>query len=263
MAKELNIQTEKNGSVNWNMLITLSAVILFIFVNAYMLAFTDHFAEKGSLETMGIIIAAGLSLALYSFLYADNPLFKFTEHLYVGISVGYSITYSVALLREQVWDPLFKPLITGGIIAPDAFLLIIPIFFGLCMFSHFFPKYSWIARYAFALFAGYGSGMAIPVSTSALLFKQTEAALKPFNSSPQMFLDITTIIVFISVVTVLVYFFFSIKHEGPVKHVARTGTYFVMISFGASFGFTVMARIALIIGQVNFLMSDWLGLVPQ
>ena len=33
-----------------------------------------------------------------------------------------------------------------------------------------------------------------------------------------------------------------------------------MISFGASFGYTIMARLSLLIGRVTFLFRDWLGL---
>jgi hypothetical protein len=34
-----------------------------------------------------------------------------------------------------------------------------------------------------------------------------------------------------------------------------------MVTFGASFGYTVMARISLLTGRVLFLIDDWLGLV--
>jgi hypothetical protein len=31
-----------------------------------------------------------------------------------------------------------------------------------------------------------------------------------------------------------------------------------MVSFGAAFGFTVMGRVALLIGRLNFLILDWI-----
>ena len=34
-----------------------------------------------------------------------------------------------------------------------------------------------------------------------------------------------------------------------------------MISFGASFGYTVMARVSLLLGRFQFLLGDWLHLV--
>ena len=39
----------------------------------------------------GAWVATGLTLLIFSFLYKDNPLFKLAEHLYVGVSVGYTI----------------------------------------------------------------------------------------------------------------------------------------------------------------------------
>jgi len=34
-----------------------------------------------------------------------------------------------------------------------------------------------------------------------------------------------------------------------------------MVSFGASFGYTVMARISLLIGRLDFLLRDWLHII--
>ena len=45
------------------------------------------------------------------------------------------------------------------------------------------------------------------------------------------------------------YFFFSKEHTGIVEKVSRVGVYFLMIKFGASFGFAVMGRISLLIGR--------------
>jgi hypothetical protein len=43
---------------------------------------------------------------------------------------------------------------------------------------------------------------------------------------------------------------------------ARVGTWFLMVAFGASFGYTVMARVSLLISRVQFLLRDWLHLIP-
>ncbi|MBT5714752.1 hypothetical protein HOI71_27140, partial [Candidatus Poribacteria bacterium] len=40
-------------------------------------------------QEIGIWIAAALTLCLYSFLYRDNPFYKFAEHLFVGVAQGY------------------------------------------------------------------------------------------------------------------------------------------------------------------------------
>jgi len=59
-------------------------------------------------------------------------------------------------------------------------------------------------------------------------------------------------------VSALVYFYFSKEHTGVVGGVARLGIWFLMVSFGAAFGFTVMARISLLIGRMEFLINDWI-----
>ena len=47
------------------------------------------------MEIFGVWVAALLTLCIYSFLYRDNPFYRFAEHLFVGISVGYGIVLSI------------------------------------------------------------------------------------------------------------------------------------------------------------------------
>jgi hypothetical protein len=69
------------------------------------------------------------------------------------------------------------------------------------------------------------------------------------------------LLIIVGVISTLAYFFFSKPHRGALGVTARVGIWFLMLAFGASFGYTVMARISLLIGRFLFLMSDWLGVV--
>ena len=69
------------------------------------------------------------------------------------------------------------------------------------------------------------------------------------------------LVVLVGVIGVLVYFFFSVEHTGTAGHISKVGIWFLMISFGASFGYTIMARVSLLIGRVTFLLDDWLHLM--
>ncbi len=66
------------------------------------------------------------------------------------------------------------------------------------------------------------------------------------------------LVVLIGVASVLVYFFFSVEHTGVVGGVSKVGIYFLMVAFGASFGYTIMARLSLLIGRISFLLEEWL-----
>lgn len=68
-----------------------------------------------------------------------------------------------------------------------------------------------------------------------------------------------TIIIVIGVLSTLIYFYFSHEHKGALGVTAKVGIWFIMISFGAHFGYTVMGRVSLLIGRMQFLIEDWIG----
>jgi hypothetical protein len=208
---------------------------------------------------LGAWVATGLTLFIFSFLYRDNPLFKLAEHLYVGISVGYTIVKSYDTVIVHL---IVKPIVEQGEIA-----LLIPVAIGLLMLMRYVPRAAWMSRYAFAFIVGVGSGLAIPRTISSFILKQIEDTVRPLLSmagsdgvsfsinllNPAS--NLNAIIILIGVSSVLFYFFFSIEHSGPGKAVARTGILFLMIAFGAAFGYTVMARMSLLIGRLTDLIE--------
>ncbi len=212
------------------------------------------------LETIiGAWVATGLTLFIFSFLYKDNPLFKLAENLYVGVSVGYTIvkTYDTVIVH-LIW----KPIVENG-----EWALLIPVAIGTLMLTRYVPKAAWLSRYAFAFIVGVGSGLAIPRVISSYILKQIEDTVRPLMVMvPGEGLTFTmnllnpasslnTIIILIGVSSVLFYFFFSVEHTGPGRAVARTGILFLMIAFGAAFGYTVMARMSLLIGRLTDLIE--------
>ncbi|HJT22715.1 MAG TPA: hypothetical protein VJ746_19740 [Nitrospira sp.] len=207
----------------------------------------------------GAWVATGLTLFIFSFLYRDNPLFKLAEHLYVGVSVGYTI---VKAYDTVIIHLIIKPIFENGEIA-----LLIPVAIGLLMLTRYVPKAAWMSRYAFAFIVGMGSGLAIPRTISSFILKQIEDTVRPLLSmagpdgltfsmnllNPAS--NLNAVIILVGVTSVLFYFFFSIEHSGAGKAVARTGILFLMISFGAAFGYTVMARMSLLIGRLTDLIE--------
>ncbi len=209
-------------------------------------------------ETIGIFIAAGITLCIYSFLYKDNPFYKFAEHLFVGVAAGYTV---VIAWHQTIVRLIWVPMRTGDFSA--RILVIIPTAIGLLMFSRFVPKHRWLIRWPLAFMIGVGAGAAIPLTMQSIIFRQSEATLQQFAdvSNLQIAAAINSIIIAIGVLCVLIYFFFSVEHKGAVGVVSKVGIFFLMVSFGAAFGYTVMARISLLIGRVYFLLHDFLHIV--
>lgn len=69
--------------------------------------------------------------------------------------------------------------------------------------------------------------------------------------------DVNMLLLLGGVFCTIVFFFFSLEHRGVVGRIGRVGVLFIMVSFGASFGYTVMARVSLLIGRFQFLIHDW------
>ena len=205
-----------------------------------------------STETLiGAWVAVGLSLLIYSFLYKDNPFFKLAEHIFVGVSIGYllTITYYQVMVNK-----LYLPMMQQG-----KWWLVIPAFLGMLMLSRFIPPIAWLSRISFAFLLGISSGLAIPRQISSFILQQVQGTIKPLITVGDSGVTVTlanlnSLLILIGVVSVLFYFFFSIEHTGPVRRVARIGIYFLMISFGAAFGYTVMARMSLLIGRLDELV---------
>ncbi len=65
----------------------------------------------------------------------------------------------------------------------------------------------------------------------------------------------SNLLLVVGLITSLLYFYFSREHRGALGVATRIGVWFLMISFGASFGFTVMSRVSLAIGRARFLLD--------
>jgi hypothetical protein len=224
------------------------------------------------MEVLGIWIAAFLTLCIYSFLYRDNPFYRFAEHLFVGISVGYGIVISIHQgFIPFAWKPFYAA-VTGESLS--GLIKLIPIGIGLLFFARLSPRHTWLIRYPIAILIGFGAGIAIPNMLRANIFEQTRGTIEPFaaihtgieavNAGTMPVQDFVGIIVgailmVVGVICTLTYFFFSVEHRGPIKWISKVGIAFLMIGFGSAFGNTVMGRVTLLIQRFDFLINEWLG----
>jgi hypothetical protein len=66
-------------------------------------------------------IASLLSLAIFSFLYKENPVYRVAEHVFIGVANGYLVTfYWHSILVPILFKPLFQQ---GRLILIISFIL--------------------------------------------------------------------------------------------------------------------------------------------
>jgi hypothetical protein len=226
-----------------------------------------------------IWIAAILTLAIFSFLYRENPFYRVAEYLAVGIANGYAITVTwYLILKPNLFD-----LIARGHVSIELVLSILGALIGILYFSRFFPSASWLVRIPIAVTLGYYSGYYIPRGVEAGLLRQIGGTLVTrsdfanfgamMSTAGQQFAHLRidqgllTLLnafgqplILIGALCTVAYFYFSSERKGVLRPMSFAGIIFIMLGFGASFGYTVMARISLLIGRLQFLFRDWLGL---
>jgi hypothetical protein len=197
-------------------------------------------------------VGAFLTLAIFSFLFKDNPLYRFAEHLFVGVANGYYIAiYWHNTLKPNLVDPL----------AAGNLIYVVPLLLGLMYFTRFIPRIGWLIRIPIGFMIGWGAGVSIPANFQAKILRQIGGTVITPGSFSQPLLGVWAVIIFIGVVCTVLYFFFSREHKGVLKPASKLGIIFIMIGFGASFGYTIMARVSLLIGRFQFLLGTWLGLI--
>lgn len=278
-------------------------------------------------SVIGVWIAAFLTLGIMSFLYKDNPWYKFCEAIFVGISAGY---WFASLFWQNLyskfwtnWEPAMNALISEGRLEYNLLYTGAAIF-GLMMLLRLIPSIGWISRWPLSMVVGATSGLYLINYLVSNAIRQIESTIQPLVTSPDSLgwigqggimignvlvfavlvvsitvllfgrkssldlgigpkifyflitlvvsvtgiyisftapLNLTGLIIFLGVFCGLIYFFFSKEHTGFFGTAATVGTWFLMVTFGASFGYTVMSRMSLLIGRIDFLLTDWLKLI--
>jgi hypothetical protein len=202
-------------------------------------------ASWGTLAWQGL--AVFLTLAVFSFLYKDNPLYKFAERLWVGIATGY---WTMLLYHQGFHDKVIIPIVDR-----HQWYYLIPVIMGIMMWFRLSPKLGWLSRYALGFYVGISTGIFIPLAFKTAIFLQVEGTIRPVSGLAQ---GINFSLALIGVICALTYFFFSKPHKGLLGVMSKTGIFTLMIGFGAGFGLTVMGRVALLVQRVIF-MRDWVA----
>ena len=236
------------------------------------LEFTAGTAQVDWMRTLGVWTAAFFTLGIMSFLYRDNPFYKICEAVVVGVSAAYWMvlgfwTVIVPNLLGRIWPAWIQSWAMPGISPLREgywFINLIPLVFGMMLLWRLAPKGAWIARWPLAFIIGTTAGLRLMGFMQADFLSQIRAGVAPIlaieNGSIDFWDTVRSLVMLLSVLACLVYFFFSIEHKGVVGKISKVGIWVLMITFGAAFGYTVMGRIALLAIHLEFLFNEWLAL---
>jgi hypothetical protein len=215
-------------------------------------------------EVIGVWVGAILTLGIFSFLYKDNPFYKFSEALFVGVSAGYwfVVTFWQYFLPKLIDNLVlaYTVLVTQGKIDYH-WVYLLGGGLGVLMLLRLLPNVGWLSRWSLAFIVGTTAGLQFTRYLESNGIIQVKGTILPLIVGGNLNTTIGNIVIVVGTFCGLIYFFFSKEHKGAFGGAARVGVWFLMITFGALFGYTVMSRMSLLIGRLDFLFSNWLGLI--
>jgi hypothetical protein len=152
-----------------------------------------------------IWIGAFVTLALFSFLYKDNPVYRLVEHVFAGLSAGY--------YWGLIWDTVLQQQLYGPIVNNQKYWLFVPGILGLLMFARLKKSWSWVSRISLAFVMGNTAGIFLITQLHGFVLPQMRSTMTPqlVNGSADIIL---TVIVVVGVLSTLIYFYFSKEHTG-------------------------------------------------
>jgi hypothetical protein len=230
--------------------------------------------DGNSAWSLSAILVGGIAtLAIFSFLIRENPFYRFFEHLFIGIAAGLA---PIVTLRDFLWPQIIDPIVGNTITYyPDGtqsqayqplyLLYILPMLFGLLYYFIYSKRHQWLAKVVIGFTLGASGALAIR-GFFAEVIPQLASSAKPLVVFGQTGIlwgsSISNVLFVLILLLVLNYFFFTLGRAGSLQsRSAQWGRPLLMVCFGAFFGSTVMARLALLVERVQFIVRDWLAAV--
>jgi hypothetical protein len=230
--------------------------------------------DSSSAWSLASVLVGGLAtLAIFSFLIKENAFYRFFEHLFIGIASGLG---PMLILRDFLWPNIVEPMLGLTVVTyPDGtqsepyqplyLLYLIPMVFGCLYYFIYSQRYSWLAKLVIGFSLGASGALAIR-GFFAEAVPQISSSFKPLivfvDGNLSLMESFNNALFVATLLLVLNYFFFTFGKEGSLQgKMAPLGRPLLMVCFGAFFGSTVMARLALLVERVQFVVRDWVTAV--
>ena len=160
-----------------------------------------------------------------SYVWKGNVAFTLTLQMVVGILAANHFLISVDTLRGTWWNQFVQ----GNIVS------IIALVMALLLFSTFFTKWRWLARYPTAILAGAGLGITARNILVTDVISQVVNSMKPMTADPLT--NVNNVIFIVVLIFVLFYFIFGFELKGPWAAINKYSRWVIMLAFGIDAGY--------------------------
>jgi hypothetical protein len=241
-------------------------------VNRMMDALFDSVCSPGGLcDVLGVWIAALLTVLVFTYLIRDTFLFRLASSLLVGTAIG----YASAVVVRTILFPLVPRLLDDILNLPSSWfpLLVdaIPILLGISILIRLTPTFrtTTFSNLGLAYLFGIGAALTIGGALAGNLVPQLAATMRIAILPQGAGLDwLNGWVILIGTIGSFLAFRFIQPGNRPWQRAydavtrgwGTIGRAFIMIAFGAILASLILARVSALVGQLYFLLHDWLHL---
>lgn len=205
-------------------------------------------------ERAGVFVSGLFILACFSYLFKENKIYTYTEHIYVGFGAAQAIT----LGWQNIRDGAVKPMMAGR------WQYAVPVILGILIYARYVKGLAYLARLPMAFMMGVAAGVTITGAIEAQFIKQVKATMLPLTSVNNVVLVLGT------ASTVAFFLFIPLGKKAPgngrsglLEALSAAGRAMMMAAFGSAYGFVVMSRLSYLVARLQFLLGKWLPVIPE
>ena len=199
-----------------------------------------------------------LTLLVFSYLLADNFLYRITVHILIGTTAAYAAIIAV----ENViipWVELTVLSDNADELISFRVLGIIPFLLGVSLLLKNVPRYAAIANLGLAVVIGVGTGVAVVGAVAGTIVPMVRDTGNSFDQQNAL----SAVILTLGTIATLVYFQYlarrqvdgTITRSRPLLVLAGIGRVFLAITFGAIYAGAVITSLSVFSGVVDIQLS--------
>jgi len=223
---------------------------------ALVAAYTDAF------KVIEIVLGTITFIIVISYVFRDSAIYRMLSHVLLGVATAIAIVVTWRNVLEPNWwvliDKSFGAMGKGTM--DWNFLWLLCLIPGAMWYTLYFKKLEWMSRIVFGMFIGMGAGLAFK-RYLLLIVPQITQSFKPIVAINDGGFDalgtVKNLLFLATLMSVLIYFFFTFRMESPVFQKSRSyGRWMMMICFGTLFGYTVMTRMSYFLERLRYVKIE-------
>jgi hypothetical protein len=221
-----------------------------------------------SLDLVAGILGFIFTLLIFSYLLGDNPLFRVSIYIFIGVSSGYIAAVALwQVIIPRLLYPLYFAITSGDMVT--TVVLAVPLLAGVLLLV--FPRQSGLGQVVMAFLVGVGAAVTIAGALIGTLIPQLLGTINAFDMTafsgkglPALVEPLSTAgIILIGTVLTLAYFHFSARPKvdgstrrlGLIEFLAWGGRAIIGIALGAIYAGVYAAALTALIERISSLIN--------